>query len=527
MTITPKKSNNKSHKKTKTKRQGSAKQYRILFESNPQPMWVYDLETLSFLDVNDAAIYHYGYSREEFLSMTIKDIRPHEDVPALLDNVSRVTSGLDAAGVWRHRKKDGSIIFVEITSHTLTFKGRRAEVVMANNITEWRRTEVRMAKLTECFLGFGTEPLENINRLTALCGELMGATSALYNRLNGGMLCSWGQWNTPLGYKVEDKPEGHICYDLMTRNKDEVLVIHDLPETGYAHTDPNVMAYGLKTYIGKAVKFGNEYVGSLCVVYKEDFIPGENDLWLMGIIASAIGTEENRRGAKEELKLSEEKYRSLIESIQDGIFIIQDDEIRYVNEALARIGGCKVSEMIGKKFIDIIAPEDRELIQDRHVRRLSGENVPKDYEVRVLTRDGKTRRVVNLNVEIINYRDRIATIGTVKDITERRQVEEALRESEALFRATFEQAAIGMVRVDLTGKTLETNTAFRNMIGYSGEELQAMVFTEFTHPDDAELDKESDQKACGREEQHAPYKKSLHKEERHYVLGAPDSIPGT
>jgi len=175
MTETPKKSNNKSHKKTKTRRQGSMKQYMMLFESNPQPMWIYDLETLSFLDVNDAAIYHYGYSRDEFLSMTIKDIRPNEDVPALLDNVSRVTSGLDAAGVWRHRKKDGSIIFVEITSHTLNFKGRRAEVILANDITERRRTEERMAKLTECFLCFGSDPIENINRLTALCGELMGA----------------------------------------------------------------------------------------------------------------------------------------------------------------------------------------------------------------------------------------------------------------------------------------------------------------------------------------------------------------
>ncbi len=78
-------------------------------------------------------------------------------------------------------------------------------------------------------------------------------------------------------------------------------------------------------------------------------------------MASAIGTEENRRCAKEELKQSEEKYRSLIESIQDGIFIIQDGKIQYVNEALARMGGYKVMEMIGKKFIDIIAPEDREL----------------------------------------------------------------------------------------------------------------------------------------------------------------------
>lgn len=454
-------------------------QYRILFEKNPQPMWIYDLETLSFLAVNDAAICHYGYSREEFLSMTITDMRPQED--ALL--ASRVAS----AALFRHRKKDGSIISVEITSYSVTFKGRRAKIVLSNDITEARRTGERMAKLTECFLGLGSDPVDNINRLTALSGELLEATSAFYNRLSGGTLCSWG---LPPYYKAGDTQVGHIFYDVMKSNNDEVVVIHDLHDTVYAHTDPNVMAYGFKTYIGKAVKFGNECLGSLCTLYKGDFIPGDSELKLMGIIASAIATEENRRDAKYESKLSEEKYRSLIESIQDGIFIIQDNRIQYVNEAFARMAGGKIPDMIGKVFIDLIAPEDRELVMDRHIRRLSGENVPKDYEVRVINGDVRTRRVVNLNIGIINYNGRIATMGTVKDITERREVEEALRQSEALFRATFEQAAIGMVRIDLTGRTLESNTAFRNMIGYSGEELQAMVFTDFTHPDDAELDKE-------------------------------------
>lgn len=116
-------------------------QYRQLFDSHPCPMWVYDLETLSFIAVNDAAVRHYGYSTEEFLSMTIRDIRPPEDIPRLLENTKRVTSGLDNAGVWRHIKKDGTVISVEITSHTLNFRDRRAETVMAVDITERIKTE--------------------------------------------------------------------------------------------------------------------------------------------------------------------------------------------------------------------------------------------------------------------------------------------------------------------------------------------------------------------------------------------------
>lgn len=123
--------------------------YRLLFESNPFPMWVYDLETLSFLAVNESAVHRYGYSREEFLAMTIKDIRPAEDVPAPLDNVSKVFSGLDDSGTWRHRKKDGTIIDVEIISYPLSFDGRRAELVLASDVTERKRAEANLRESEE------------------------------------------------------------------------------------------------------------------------------------------------------------------------------------------------------------------------------------------------------------------------------------------------------------------------------------------------------------------------------------------
>ena len=119
----------------------SEEQYRLLFESNPHAMWVYDLETLRFLAVNDAAVYHYGYSQDEFLSMTIKEIRPPEDVPALCDYLLVSKEEIDRAGEWRHQKKDGTIINVEITSHQLTFAGRRAEFVLVNDITERKLAE--------------------------------------------------------------------------------------------------------------------------------------------------------------------------------------------------------------------------------------------------------------------------------------------------------------------------------------------------------------------------------------------------
>lgn len=118
--------------------------HRELFAANPQPMWVYDLDTLAFLAVNDAAVRHYGWRREEFLAMTIRDLRPPEDLPRLLANVERVTHGLDDAGLWRHRTRDGRLIDVHIRSHTLTFQGRRAELVLALDVTERLRAEAAL-----------------------------------------------------------------------------------------------------------------------------------------------------------------------------------------------------------------------------------------------------------------------------------------------------------------------------------------------------------------------------------------------
>lgn len=124
----------------------SEARYRLLFESNPLPMWVYDIETLGFLAVNDAAFRHYGYSAKEFSSMTIKDIRPPEDVPSLLEKVSKLDAHIDWAGVWKHCKKDGTVIDVEITSHDIIFAERRARLVLANDVTARKRAE-RLVRL--------------------------------------------------------------------------------------------------------------------------------------------------------------------------------------------------------------------------------------------------------------------------------------------------------------------------------------------------------------------------------------------
>jgi diguanylate cyclase (GGDEF)-like protein/PAS domain S-box-containing protein len=122
----------------------SEAQYRLIFDSNPIPMWVFDRNTLRFLAVNHAAIRQYGYTEQEFLAATIADIRPTEDIPALLADVKKREGGLQEPGIWRHRKKNGSLFDVEILSHQIVYRGLDAVLVAANDVTVRKQAEAAM-----------------------------------------------------------------------------------------------------------------------------------------------------------------------------------------------------------------------------------------------------------------------------------------------------------------------------------------------------------------------------------------------
>jgi two-component system, cell cycle sensor histidine kinase and response regulator CckA len=134
----------------------SERRYRLLFDSNPHPMFVYEVGSLKFLEVNHAAIEHYGYSREEFLGMTLREIRPLEDVPALLRDAESAAENKQLEGTRRHQKKDGAIIYVEITTQPMVFQGREARFVLAHDVTTRAQLEEQLRQ---------SQKLEAIGRL--------------------------------------------------------------------------------------------------------------------------------------------------------------------------------------------------------------------------------------------------------------------------------------------------------------------------------------------------------------------------
>jgi PAS domain S-box-containing protein len=160
--------------------QESEERHRRLFDNNPHPTWVYDRDTLRFLAVNRAAVHKYGYSTNEFLAMTIKDIRPPEDIPVLLANVGEVRDGNENVGTWRHRRKDRSIIDVEITSYALNFAGRPAEVVVAVDVTQRKRDEAEKRKFIGSLAATNQElELRNreVERATHLKSQFLASMS--------------------------------------------------------------------------------------------------------------------------------------------------------------------------------------------------------------------------------------------------------------------------------------------------------------------------------------------------------------
>jgi PAS domain S-box-containing protein len=138
-------------KRAEAGRREGEKQYRLIFEGSPTPMWVIDLETLRFLEVNDATVQHYGYSREEFLAMGGKDIRSTGETERYIRYINEVVrkqpeSGIGRAGMWRHQKKNGENIDVEIKWSRITFRGRAALLIMAHDVTERKRAAEALEK---------------------------------------------------------------------------------------------------------------------------------------------------------------------------------------------------------------------------------------------------------------------------------------------------------------------------------------------------------------------------------------------
>ncbi|GAB4300068.1 MAG: hypothetical protein Kow0098_27060 [Ignavibacteriaceae bacterium] len=421
----------------------SEKQYRYLFENNPQPMWIYDLETLAFLEVNQAAIKQYGYSKNEFLSLTIKDIRPEEDIPALIADVQKLADDLNIAGTWRHRKKNGEVIFVEITSHKIKYRDKDARLVLVSDITKrknaeraLKETEEKLREVMEYSVNmfYSHTPDHVLTYVSPQSEQFLGYTPEEAK-------IRWTEF-------VTDNPVNQIGFEITQR----------AIETGIAQPPYELE---LKKKNGEII----------WVEVRE--APVVKNGKTVAIVGSLTDITE-KKSAEDALKKSEEKFRSIAESANDLIYIyrlLPKPEFEYVSPSSEKIVGYSPEEHYSdpKLGMKIIYPEDKAKLQDI---MLSKETTVKT-QLRWIHRNGKVVWTDSIIVKKINEEGKIELFyGIARDITDRILSDIKLAESERRYKALFEHTNEAIFLLDpVSYLFIDCNPAASRLFGLDKSDI--------------------------------------------------------
>jgi PAS domain S-box-containing protein len=389
-------------------------------------------EAITFLDERGIVVYESpssckitGYSITEQIGINgFAKLHP-EDAPVVIQAYRQLVQkpGETACMEMRTLHRNGSYRTMDVRATNLLHDPAvGAIVVNFNDITTRKKYELGLKRLNECFLGFSADPVVNINKLVGVLGKQLNGTCALYNRLEGGMLHSVGQWNVPDGYTALDSVQGHICHDVICSNNENYTLLTNLQDTPYAENDPNVKLYSLKTYLGIPVKFNGTNCGSLCLVYQNVYIPDDNELRLLELVASAIGVEESRWHTQDLLQISEEKFRLLVESMDDVIFSL-DKEQRHtgVFGSWVKNSGQTKEMYLGKTAREIMFDSNLELHEAMNGEALSGNSVSYEWS------SCKQNKKIYWNTRLSPLKDKtnsiVGIVGIGRDITELKNAE--------------------------------------------------------------------------------------------------------
>ena len=574
-------------KEANKKVQESEEKYRQLFMQNPQPMWIFDDATLQILEVNDAAINLYGYPRSEFLTLTIRDIRPKEDIPGLQNVLNSTKELYNKVGLHRHIKKNGEVIYVEITFHFIEYNERKARHVLINNVTDNINAEIEQRKSEEKFrLLFETIPqgviFQNekgvitsanyaaMDLLGLSFDQLTGKTSydpdwkAIHEdgspflgedhpasiALKQGKTVSdvtMGVYNpqhkkyvwlninaAPLYRNGETKPyQVYATFRDITEKKESIKLLTEWKErydrvsaasklvayeenlstgeitwatsfevvlgykTGelidtFSHAlnliHPNDRDEFLKqreAAISSKSKYQFEYrirhKKGHYIIIKDEGIISKNTLTGNNLMVGLLQDVTQQKEAEKAIKESEKnlKQSQAIAHLGHWIWNVKTDTVIWSDE-LYKVFGYQKESFVGTVG-DIIAisihPDDVSALVEWN-NAAKSDIKPQPLEFRIKWPNGSIRTLWGDRGEVIRDQkgEPVAIHGIIQDITDRKKVEIALRESETRFRAIFNSMFSFIGILDSKGNVIEVNQGALTFSGSTIIDLQDKPF---------------------------------------------------
>lgn len=433
-------------KRIESELRASEERYRLLFESNPHPMWVYDVDTLKFLAVNDAAVQAYGYTRDEFLAMTIRAIRPAEDVAKLEFAIANADPTLTHRGHWRHQRKDGTIFDVDISSHELPQQQGRTRLVLALDITDRRRAELE---------------LRASERRFRLALESAGAIAFVWDIPTDSVT---RYYSTEPALPVTVERAGTLSEVRAQIHPDDVPAF-----------DARLAAC-----LADGIEYRNAYRvvradGTVACLEDYGFVDRTADgtpLSLTGLVLDVT----DRVTATDALRTSEARYRQLVDMLPTAVFVHAENKILFGNVAFLRLMGAKsLDEVLGRSPFDLVHHSSHEMLRRRQEELTRTKSPLSGCDMVGLRLDGRTVPVHSVAAPVEGY-GMPATLVALNDLTERER-------SAALLRSVLDSVGDAIITINTRGVVTSANRATEQLFGYTvGDLLGGNVSTLIPEP---------------------------------------------
>ena len=451
----------------------SEKQYRLLFQENPNPMWVFEMETLAILEVNKAAVKHYGYSHDEFLKMSMADLRaPGKNGNGDDSDIKFEVTPNNAQGhIWRHRVKGGEVIEVEIAWSPMAFQNRFAALAMATDVTERRRSEHRNSVFSK------------LSHRLSTATTAIGAAQIISEAANG--LFEWDNFALDLC----SSESGKIA-PLLNMTAVNGQTANNSNQAGSKKLDDlmrRVIANGSELMSNGAlgqfasgmmvpIRRGEKVMGLLFVQSHESLAYTKRDLETLEMLAGECSGALERVRVEEALHESQQRFRDLFENSPDAIFVEDlKGNILDVNLAASLLHGIPREQLIGKNSVEQLVPENHREAARRDFEKLANGKISRvDGESLVA---GGRITPVEIRANLVEFDGKPALLLHVRDVTERHAAQTALQSSETLFRSVWENSADGMRLTDENGVIVAVNNAFCKLAGLRQDELEGRPFT--------------------------------------------------